>query len=185
LDQPYHLDVDGNAVATCEPRSRGRQCSICRNADRNAIDKALAEGKPYTEISAYYLVSTLVLSNHLKKRHLQAAIVARVSRAAELSMDSVLDHALSVRDNATKRSDSAKESYYAPIARVTIEADKLIAGVIVDSAKLKLEQDKLQASRQTKTNVRAGTADYLRRHHPVVCECCGESIDRYLAEVAE
>jgi hypothetical protein len=114
------------------------------------------------------------------------SVLARVRKSIDRAEDRITK-GREIIDTATGSKLEAQgiaDQYYAQAERVLIEGCKLLTSVIVDSTKLKLEQDKLQAAKQGQgQDTRARMADYMRKYHSIECELCHESLERYLEEV--
>ena len=78
-----------------------RTCTICRHAEREAIDSALVERQPFRHIAAQHKVSTSALVRHFDD-HLPAALVAAKAAAEVAHADTILDQVQTLRDRALK-----------------------------------------------------------------------------------
>ena len=85
-----------------------RTCTICRHAEREAIDSALVERQPFRHIAAQHKVSTSALVRHFDD-HLPAALVEAKAAAEVAHADTILDQVQTLRDRALKILDTAEE----------------------------------------------------------------------------
>ena len=84
-----------------------RQCSICTNEQRDAIDQALIAGTGYRKIAERFGVSPAALSRHLR-RHLVALLAGRQEVDADNLLGQVADlqrQAQVIKDKAEKKGD--------------------------------------------------------------------------------
>jgi hypothetical protein len=178
-----------NSIASFPGRKPGRPCSVCINFDRKGIDQYIVQGRSYAEISRQFNVSAPSLMRHVRAGHLVSDIAAKSDRSIRLTMESVLD---TVQDSISRAKDritgtpgsdttvprnAIADQYYAPTERVVIEGSKLLSSVIVESTKIKLEQEKLAQNRDSSSlDYKGKVADYMRKYH-------ADTLDRFLAEV--
>ncbi len=85
-----------------------RTCTICRHAEREAIDSALVERQPFRHIAAQHKVSTSALVRHFDD-HLPPALVAATAAAEVAHADTILAQVQTLRDRALGILDSAEE----------------------------------------------------------------------------
>ena len=81
-----------------------RQCSICTNEQRDAIDQALIAGTGYRKIAEQFGVSPAALSRHLR-RHLVALLAGR----QEVDADNLLGQVANLQRQAQVIKDTAEE----------------------------------------------------------------------------
>ena len=67
-----------------------RTCTICRHTDRDAINKALVEGRPYRGIAVQFKTSEAAMYRH-KRRHLSRALIQSKTAKEEVQADRVFD----------------------------------------------------------------------------------------------
>ena len=86
-----------------------RTCTICRHAERAAIDSALVERRPFRDIAGQHDVSKSALVRHFDD-HLPAKLAMAKVAAEVVNANSLLDQVTSLRSRAITILDTAEES---------------------------------------------------------------------------
>lgn len=76
-----------------------RSCSICRHADRDAIDRALVEGQPYRDIAGLYDLSKSAVERH-GRSHLPATLTNAAEAEEVARADSLLAQLRALQERA-------------------------------------------------------------------------------------
>jgi len=166
--------VDLTAGVIAPGRKPGRPCSICINYDRRGIEQWILEGRPFSEILAQYPDLThRALARHVKQGHILQSVAKRVATKYNMDMDSILGKVQSSIDRTESRitGGNGKEpidpKYVAPNERVIIEGSKLLSGIVVESIKLKQEQDKIDSKYSNTDTIKlTKIIDHIRLKHP-------------------
>ena len=86
-----------------------RTCTICRHAERAAIDSALVERRPFRDIAGQHDVSKSALVRHFDD-HLPAKLAMAKVAAEVVNANSLLDQVTSLRSRAITILDTAEKS---------------------------------------------------------------------------
>lgn len=173
-----------------------RPCSVCIDYDRPAIDQAILEGRPLSEISRQTPYSRETLARHVRHGHLSKDIAKKVERSQRITMDGILEKVQKSVERAEQRviegrkyvdpitgkeleAQGIADQYYAPTERVIIEGMRLQSSIMVEATKLQLEQDKLKQSNGNGYQARlARAADWVRTHYPDDMQAFSAYVDK-------
>ena len=123
-----------------------RKCTICHHPDRDSIDAALIERRPFRHIASQYATSTASLVRH-SDDHIPAALVKAQDAAEVANADSILDQvqtlrsrALTILDIATAEKDKDLRIALGAIreARGCLELLGKLAGELQDAPTINL-----------------------------------------------
>ncbi len=85
-----------------------RTCTICRHAERAAIDAALVEHRPFRAIARQFDASKDALIRH-HDNHLPAELMKAKDAAEVAAADTILDQVQTLRDRALKILDTVEK----------------------------------------------------------------------------
>jgi hypothetical protein len=109
-----------------------RSCTICLNPQREVIDRALIEGKPYRDIARHHATSKDALMRH-HKAHLSPTLTRVAQRREERGAETALNRLEHLYEKADRVLDAAEE---AGSTGIQLAAIRELRGIVETLAKV-------------------------------------------------